>query len=158
MFKKLFLTFFLLFTFFSIIYPTKKENIKLFDYCYCLENILSRNSIQKRKNVSKKVKLISKDIIKFGVDKTRGSLINKMLDEYKASKNSLIITFFPNEIYCLAGYWIENLKPGTIESIFYMKSKKAINEFNYLRDDVDGFLNDINSEYELIKKEFNSFF
>ena len=158
MFKKLFLTSFLLFTLFSVIYPTKKENTKIFDYCHSLENILSRNSIQKKKNVSKKVKSISKDIVKLWVDKTNGSLINKMIDEYKASRNSLIINFFPNEIYCFAGYWIENLKPGTIEAIFYVKSKKTINELNDLKDDVNGFLNDIDTEYELIKKEFNSFF
>ena len=155
MFKKLLLSSFLLFTFFGIIYPVKKENTKLFDYCYSLEKILFRNSIQLRKNLSKEVKSISKDFAKFGFSKTRGTLIDKTIDQYKTSKNSFIITIFPNELYCLAGYWIENVNPGKIESIFYEKSKKTINEF---KDEVAGVLNEINSEYKFIKKEFNSLF
>ena len=158
MFKNLFLTSFLLFSLISIIYPTKKEDTKLFDYCYSLEKILSRNSIQKRKNVSLKIKSISNDIAKFGVSKTRGRLIHKTIDKYKTSKNSKIIKLIPNKIYCFAGYWIENINPGTFESIFYSKSKKVIDEFKDLKDEVDGIINDINSEYKVIKKEFNSLF
>ena len=158
MFKNLLLTSFLLFSLISIIYPTKKENTKLFDYCYSLEKILSRNSIQKRKNLSLQVKSFSKDIAKFGVSKTRGSLINKIIDQYKNSNNFQIIKFIPNKFYCYAGYWIEMTSPGSFESIFYAKSKKAINEFKDLKDGVDGILNDINSEYKFIKKEFNSLF
>ena len=158
MFKNLLLTSFLLFSLISLIYPTKKENTKLFDYCYSLEKILSRNSIQKRENVSLKAKSISKDIAKFGVSKTRGRLINKMLDQYKTSKNSQIIALIPNSIYCYAGYWIEKAKPGSFESIFFAKSKKVIDEFKDLKGEVDGILNNINSEYEVIKKEFNSLF
>ena len=91
MFKNLILSSFLLFTLIGIIYPTKKENTKLFNYCYSLEKILSRNSIQKRKNASLKVNSISKDIAKFGIIKTRGRLINKMIDQYKTSKDSRMI-------------------------------------------------------------------
>ena len=158
MFKNLLLTSFLLFSLISIVYPTKKENTKLFDYCYSLEKILSRNTIQKRKKLSLNVKSFSKDIAKFGVSKTRGNLINKMIDQYKTSKNSQIIKLIPNKIYCYAGYWVEKVKPGTFESIFYSKSKKAINEFIDFQDEVDGIINDINSEYKVIKKEFNSLF
>ena len=158
MFKKLFLTSFLLFSLISIVYPSKKENTKLFDYCYCLEKLLSRNTIQKRKNVSLTVKGISRDIAKFGISKTKGSLINKMIDQYKTSKDSQIIRLIPNKIYCYAGYWIEKTNPGSFESIFYAKSKKVINEFKDLKDEVDGIINEINSEYKVIKKEFNSFF
>ena len=158
MFKNLLLSFFLLFSLISIIYPTKKENTKPFDYCYSLEKILSRNSIQKRKNLSLKFKSISKDIAKFGVSKTRGGLINKMIDQYKTSNNSKIIKLIPNKIYCYTGYWIEQAKPGTFESIFYKKSKNVINEFKDLKDEVDGILDDIDSEYKIIKKEFNSLF
>ena len=158
MFKNLLLSSFLLFTLIGIIYPTKKENTKLFDYCYSLEKILSRNSIQKRENVSLKVKSIAKDITKFGVSKTRGGLINKMIDQYKTTNDTLMIKLIPNKLYCLSGYWIEKVNPGTFESIFYSKSKKAINEFKDLKDELDGVLNEINSEYELIKKEFKSFF
>ena len=158
MLKKLFLTSFLLLNLISIIYPSQKENTKLFDYCYSLEKILSRNSIQKRRSESQKVMSISKDILKFGVSKTKGLLINKMIDQYKSSKNSQILKLVPNEVYCYAGYWIENAKPGTFESIFIVKSKEAINEFKDLKNEVDGILNDIDSEYKIIKKEFNGLF
>ena len=158
MFKNLILSSFLLFTLIGIIYPTKKENTKLFDYCYSLEKILARNSIQKRKNVPLKVKSISKDIAKLGISKTRGGLINKIIGQYKNSKNSHIIKLIPNKLYCLSGYWIENLNPGTFESIFYSKSKKVINEFRDFKDEVDGVLNEMNSEYKFLKKEFKSIF
>ena len=144
MFKNLFLTSFFLFSLISIVYPTKKENTKLFDYCYSLEKILSRNSIKKRRNLSPEVKVISKDISKFGISKTRGNLINMMIDQYKTSKNSQIIKIIPNKIYCYGGYWIEKVNPGSFESIFYAKSKKVINEFKDFKYEVDGVLIDIN--------------
>ena len=158
MFKNLILSSFLLITLISIIYPTKKENTKLFNYCYSLEKVLSRNSIQKRKNVSLKVKSISKDIAKFGISKTRGRLINKIIDQYKTSKDSRMIKLIPNNLYCFSGYWIEKVKPGTFESILYSKSKKEINKFIDLKDEVDEVINEINSEYKFIKKEFKSLF
>ena len=158
MFKKLLLSSFLLFTFIGIIYPMKKENTKFFDYCYSLEKILLRNSLQKRKNVSLKVKSVSKDIAKFGVSKTRGGLINKMIDQYKTSKDSRMIKLIPNKLYCFSGYWIEKVNPGTFESIFYSKSKKAIDQFIDLKDKVDGVLNEFNSDYKFLKKEFKSIF
>ena len=158
MIKNLLLSSLLLFTLIGIIYPTKKENTRLYDYCYSLEKILLRNSIQKKKNVPLKVKSISKDIAKFGVSKTRGGLINKVIDQYKTSKDSLMIKLIPNKLYCFSGYWIEKVNPGTFESILYSKSKKIINEFKDLKDEVDGLLNEINSEYKFIKKEFKSLF
>jgi len=158
MFKKIFLTSFLILTFIGIIYPSKEENTNLFEYCYSLEKILSRNSLEPKRNVPEKFKSISKDITKFGVSKTKGALANQTIDQYKKSKKSYLISLFPNEFYCFAGYWIEKVKPGTFESIFYEKSKKVINEFKDLKNEVDGFLNDINSEYEIMKKEFKRFF
>ena len=158
MFKNFLLTSFLLLNLFGIIYPSKKENTKLFDYCYSLEKILSRNSIQNRRNVSQKVMSISKDILNFGVNKSRGFLINKIIDQYKTSKNSQIIKIIPNKIYCYGGYWIEKLNPGSFEYIFYEKSKKKFNEFKDFKDEVDGVLNDINSQYKVIKKDFDSLF
>ena len=158
MFKNLFLTSFLLLILISIIYPSKKENTKLFDYCYSLEKIISKNSIEKRRNQPKKLMSISRDILKFGVNKTRGDLINNMIDKYKTSNNSQIIKLVPNNVYCYIGYWIENVRPGTIESILLAKSKEAINEFKDLKNEVDETLNDINSEYEVLKKEINNLF
>ena len=73
-----------------------------------------------------------------------------MIDKYKNSKNSFIFDFVPNNIYCLGGYWIERIKPGTFESIFYEESKKTITE---LKDEADLLINDINSEYKILKEE-----
>ena len=156
--KKLILTTLLLLSLFSIIFPSQKENTKLFDYCFSLEKILSRNSIQKRRNKSEQFTSISKDISKFGISKTKGALINKLIDKYKTSKNSQILSLVPNYVYCYGGYWIETINPGTFESLFISKTKKTINEFKDLKDEVDEILNDINSEYKVIKKEFNSIF
>ena len=69
-----------------------------------------------------------------------------------------MITSVPNKFYCLAGYWIEEINPGKFSSIFYEKSKQRINKYKDVKKDVDELINDINSEYESIKKEFNDFF
>ena len=158
MFKKLFLTSFLLFSSFITIYPSKKENTNLIDYCYSLEKILSRNSVEKSKNVSKKYKTFAKDITLFSTKKTKGALVNKMINQYKTSKKSFIITLVPNKFYCLAGYWIEEVNPGTFQSIFYEKSKQRINQYKDTKKEVDDFIKDINSEYKSIKKEIYDLF
>ena len=144
MFNKLFLTSFLLTLMIGIYYPSKKENTRIFDYCYSLEKILSRNSIKKRKNISEKVKSLSIDISRFGVNKTRGSLINKMINKYKTSKNNLILNIIPNKMYCLSGYWVEKVIPGTFESVIYDLGKKKINEFREFKEEVDGLINNFN--------------
>ena len=158
MFKKLFLTSFLLISMIGFYYPSKKENTRIFDYCYSLEKILSRNSIKKRKNISKELESLSRDISRFGVNQTRGSLINEMINQYKVSKNSFIINIIPNRVYCFSGYWVEKVRPGTFESIIYDKSKKRLNELNELRDEVDGLIKNINSDYQNIRDEFNNLF
>ena len=107
MFKKLLFTLFLLFGSLIIIFPSKKEDTNLFDYCHSFEKILSRNSIEKSKNFSTKFKYYAKDITLFGTNKTKGSLVNKIINQYKTSKKLFIVTLVPNQIYCLAGYWIE---------------------------------------------------
>ena len=126
MFKNLILTFFLVFSSLITIYPSKKENTNLIDYCYSLEKILSRNLVEKSKNVSKKYNTFAKDITSFSTKKTKGALVNKMINQYKNSKKSFLINFVPNKFYCLAGYWIEEVNPGTFQSIFYEKSKQRI--------------------------------
>ena len=158
MFKNLLLTFFLFFISFVTIYPSKKENTNLIDYCYSLEKILARNSLEKNKNVSKKYKTFAKDITFFSTNKTRGALVNKVINQYKTSKKSYIINFLPNQFYCLAGYWIEEVNPGTFQSIVYEKSKQRINQYNNIKDELDKFIKDINFEYKSIKKEFNDLF
>ena len=158
MYKKLFLTSFLLISMIGFYYPSKQENTKVFDYCYSLEKILSRNSIKKRKNISGKVKSLARDISRFGVNKTRGSLMNKMINQYKTSKNSLILNIIPNKIYCFSGYWVETVIPGKFESVIYIKGKKKINQFREFKEEVDGLMNNFNSEYKNIRREFNSIF
>ena len=158
MYKKLFLTFFLIFGSLITIYPSKKEDTNLFDYCYSFEKILSRNSIEKSKNLSKKYKHFAKDITLFGTTKTKGSLVNKIIDQYKTSKKLFILTLLPNQIYCLAGYWIEKVNPGSFKSIFYERSQQKINEYKDIKKEVDAFIKDINSEYKSIKKEINNLF
>ena len=158
MYKKLFFSFFLLLGSFITIYPSKKEDTNLFDYCYSFEKILSRNSIDKSKNLSKNFKTFAKDITFLGTNKTKGSLVNKVIDQYKISKKLFLITSVPNKIYCLGGYWIEEVNPGTFKSIFYEKSQQKINEYKDIKKDVDAFIKNFNSEYKSIKKEINNLF
>ena len=156
--NKLILTFFFIFSSFITIYPTKKENIALLDYCYSFEKILTRNSLDKSKNLSNKFKPFLEDITLYGTKKSKGAVANKIIDQYKTSKKLFIITLVPNQIYCLAGYWIELINPGTFKSIFYKKSKQKINEYKYFKKEVGEFIKDINIEYKSIKKEINDFF
>ena len=158
MFKKLLLTFFLLLSSFITIHPSNREDTDLFDYCYSLEKILSRNALEKRRNLSNNVMSFINDINLLGTNKTKGALANKLIDQYKNSKKLFIITFVPNKIYCLTGYWIEKVNPGTFESILFEKSKQKIDEYKEIKKEVDEFINDINLEYKLIKKEINNLF
>ena len=158
MLKKFILTSVLLFSSLITIYPSKKENTNFFDYCYSLEKIISRNTLEKSKNLSKNFKPLAKDISLFGTKKTKGNFANKIIDQYKNSKKLFIITFVPNQIYCLAGYWVEVVSPGKFESIFYEKTKQKINEYKNTKKEVDKFIKEINLEYESIKKEINDFF
>ena len=160
MFKKLLLTSFLIFSSLITIYPSKKEKTNFFDYCYSLEKIISRNSVERSKNIniSKNLRPLAKDIALLGTNRTRGILANKIIDEYKNSKNLFIINFVPNQIYCLAGYWIEVANPGKFESILYKQSKQKINEYRNIKKEVDEFIKDINLEYKSIRKEINGVF
>ena len=158
MLKKFLLTSFLLLSALITIYPSTKENTNFLDYCYSLEKIISRNTVEKSKNLSKNFKPLANDITLFGTKKTKGIFANKIIDQYKNSKKLFIITFVPNQIYCLAGYWIEVANPGKFESIFYKKSKQKINEYKNIKKEVDEFIKDIDLEYKSIKKEINDFF
>ena len=158
MFKKLLLTSFLLLSSLITIYPSKKENTNFCDYCYSLEKIISRNAVEKNKSLFKNLKPLAKDIALFGTKKTKGTFANKIIDQYKNSKKLFIITIVPNKIYCLAGYWIEEISPGKLESIFYQKTKQKINEYKNTKKEVDEFIKEINLEYKSLKKEINNFF
>ena len=130
----------------------------MFDYCYSLEKIFSRNSLVKSKNISRKVKTYAKDITLIGTSKTKGALVNKIIDQYKNSKKSLIISFVPNRVYCLTGYWIEYVNPVTFTLLFYEKTKRSINKYKDAKQEVDQFIRDINSEYKSIRKEIKDLF
>jgi len=156
--KKFLLTSFLLLSSLITIYPSKKENTNFFDYCYSFEKIISRNTVEKSKNLSKNFKPLVNDITLFGTKKTKGTLANKIIDQYKNSKKIFIITIVPNQIYCLAGYWIEEVSPGKFESIFYKQTIQKINEYKHTKKEVDEFIKEINLEYKSIKKEINDFF
>ena len=158
MFRRFILTSFFIFSSLITIYPSKKENTKFFDYCYSLEKIISRNRLEKSKNLSNNFKSLAKDITILGTKKSKGNFANKLIDQYKNSKKLFIISFVPNQIYCLAGYWIEEASPGKFESIFYEKSKQKINEYKNTKKDIDAFIKEINLEYKSIKKEINDFF
>ena len=158
MFKKFLFTSFLILSSLITIYPSKKENTNFFDYCYSLEKIISRNTVKKNKNLSKNLRPLAKDISLFGTKKTKGTLAKKIIDQYKNSKKLFIINFIPNKIYCLAGYWIEEVSPGKFESIFYNKTKQKINEYKNTKKEINEFINEINLEYKSIKKEINDFF
>ena len=158
MLKKLLLIFFFLFSSFAIIYPSKKENTNLLDYCYSFEKILSRNSVEKSKNLSNKLRSFANDITLFGSKKSKGALAKKIIDQYKNSKNSFLITIVPNQFYCFGGYWIEEINPGIFKSFLVEKSKERINEYTDIKKEVDEFIEDINSEYKSIKIEIKDFF
>ena len=158
MFKNFLLTSVLLLSSLITIYPSKKENTNFFDYCYSLEKIISKNTVEKSKNLSKNFKPLVNDFTLYGAKKTKGTFANKIIDQYKNSKKLFIITFVPNKIYCLAGYWIEEVSRGRFESIFYQKTKQKINEYKNTKKEVDEFIKGINLEYESIKKEINDFF
>ena len=152
MFKKFLLTSFFVFGSFIVTYPSQKENTSFLDYCYSLEKIISRNLVEKSKNISKNFNPYLQDISSFGTKKTQGEIVNKIIDQYKTTKKSKFITFVPNQFFCLAGYWIETLNPKTFQYIFYEKSKQKINQYRNTKKEVDAFIKDIYLEYKSIKK------
>jgi len=163
MFNKLLVTSFFFIGLIGSIYPTEKENTKPFDYCFSLEKILVRNSLESKQNLSGEIQIISKALASVGMDNSRGDLTKKIIDQYKTSDESVLFSFVPTKIYCLSGYWIEKLSPGTFESIVYESSKEKVEEFydDYgmiLRNDVNDLINDFNQQYKTIKKEFNRLF
>ena len=157
MFKNLLLTFFLFFSSFATIYPSKKENTSLFDYCFSLEKIIIRNSLEKTNNLSDKFQTFAKKITLFGINKTKGALVNNIIDQYKTSSKLFVVTIVPNQFYCFGGYWIEELNPGTFQSIFFEKSKEKINQIKDIKKEANEFIKDINSEYKTIEKEADKF-
>ena len=99
MFKKFLLTSFLILSSLITIFPSKKENTNFLDYCYSLEKIISRNTVEKNKLLLNNFTPLAKDIALFGTKKTKGTFANKIIDQYKNSKKLFIITLVPNKIF-----------------------------------------------------------
>tara|TARA_B100000965_G_C19249056_1_gene607878 strand:- start:134 stop:628 length:495 start_codon:yes stop_codon:yes gene_type:complete len=163
MFNKLLVTTFFLIGSIGSIYPTEKENTKPLDYCFSLEKILVRNSIKKREIVSNELKVISKALASVSIDNSRGDLTKKVIDQYKNSDESVLISFVPTKFYCLTGYWLEKIKPGIFESIVYASSKEKVEDFYneyeiFFKNDVNILMNDLSEKYEILKNEFNELF
>ncbi len=163
MFNKLLVSSFFFIGLIGSIYPTEKENTKLFDYCFSLENILIRNSLENKKKFSGELKIISKALVSIGMDNSSGDLTKQVIDQYKTSGESVLFSFVPTKIYCLSGYWIEKLRPGTFESIVYESSKEKVEELYdeyevILKNDINDLIYDFNKQYKTIKKEFNRLF
>ena len=74
MFKKFLFTSFLILSSLITIYPSKKEDTNFLDYCYSLEKIISRNTLEKNKNLSKNFSPLAKDIALFGTKKIKSNL------------------------------------------------------------------------------------
>ena len=89
MFKNFIFTSFLLFSSLITIYPSKKENTNFFDYCYSLEKIISRNSVENSKNLSNNFKPLIKDITLFGTVKSKLTIGNKIINQHKIPMNLL---------------------------------------------------------------------
>ena len=80
MFRKFLLTSFLLLSSLITTYPSKKENTNFLDYCYSLEKIISRNTVEKNKLLLNNFTPLAKDIALFGTKKTKGTIANKIID------------------------------------------------------------------------------
>ena len=157
MFNNLLLTFFLFFSSLITIYPSRKENTNLFDYCYSLEKLITRNSFEKTKNISENFKTFVKEITLFGNKKTKGALVNKIINQYKTSKKLVVFTIVPNQFYCFGGYWIEEINPGKFQSIFFEKSKEKVNQIKDIKKEADKFIKEIDSEYKSLEKEADKY-
>ena len=90
--------------------------------------------------------------------KTQGALVYRIIDQCKNSKKSLILSLVPNRVYCLTGYWIEYVNPGTFALLFYEKTKRSINKYKDAKQEVDKLIRDINSEYKSVRKEIKDLF
>ena len=163
MFKQLLVTSFFCIGLIGSLYPTEKENTTLFDYCFSLEKILIRNSLERRKNISSEIKILTQAIASYGMYNSRGDLTKRIVNQYRLSEDSVLISFLPTKIYCLSGYWLEKFKPGIFEEIVYEYSKEVVEDFydEYridLKNEVNDLINDFNTKYKMIRKEFNGFF
>ena len=161
--KKIFIPSVFIFCLFGLIYPTEKENTNLTDYCFSLEKIVAKNTLESKKNIDGTTKIIAKALASFGMENSRGDLMTNIVVTFKSESDDSLVKLIPTKIYCLGGYWIEKFKPGTFESIFYKTIKVVVEEtYTDLKEDVDdnvnNLINDLNKGYKSLQKEFNNIF
>ena len=148
---------------FGLIYPSKKENTNLTDYCFSVEKIVSKNTFESKNNIDGKTKIIARRIASIGVENSRGRLTTKIIDNYKSESDNSFAKLVPTKIYCLVGYWIEKFQPGTFESIFFEAIEEVVEEtYQEIRDDlednINNLINDFNKGYKSLQEEFNNIF
>ena len=162
MFKLLIPSLFII-SLFGLIYPSKKEDTYLTDYCLSLEKIVAQNTFESKNNLNPQTKMLAKKIASFGVENSKGDLMTNAIDIFKSKSDDYFVKLIPTKIYCLAGYWIEKFQPGTFESIFYEAIEEFVEEtYKNIKDDIEdnvkNIINDFNKSYKSIKKEFNNNF
>ena len=161
--KKLLIPSAFIFCLFGLIYPTEKENTNLTDYCFSLEKIVAKNTLESKKNIDGTTKNIAKGLASFGMENSRGDLMKNIIVTFKSESDNSLAKLIPTKMYCLGGYWIEKFKPGKFESIFYETIQVVVEEtYTDLKKDVEvnvkNLINDLNKGYKSLQKEFNNIF
>ena len=161
--KKLLIPSVFIFCLFGLIYPTEKENTNLTDYCFSLEKLVAKNTLESKKNIDGTTKILAKGLASFGMENSRGELMEKIIVAFKSESDDSLVKLIPTKIYCLGGYWIEKFKPGTFESIFYetiqVVAEEAYTDLNKdFEDNLNNLINDLNRGYKSLQKGFNNVF
>tara|TARA_A100001388_G_scaffold274992_1_gene259652 strand:- start:1492 stop:1983 length:492 start_codon:yes stop_codon:yes gene_type:complete len=161
--KKLFISSVFAICLFGLIYPTEKENTKFTDYCFSLEKIVAKNTLDSKKNIDGTTKIIVKGLASFGIENSRGELTKNVIDTFKLESDDFLLKLIPTKIYCLGGYWMEKFKPGIFELIFYEVIEEVVEETyanlkEDVKDNVNNLINDLNKGYKNLQKEFNNIF
>ena len=157
--KKLLIPSIFIISLLGLIYPTEKENTNLSDYCFSLEKILARNTLDSKNNIDGTTKMMAKGLASFGIENSRGELTAKIIDTYKSGSENYFIKLIPTKIYCLGGYWIEKFQPGIFESMFYEEIEQVVDE-SYkdlkedIKDNLNNLINDFNKGYKYLQEEF----
>ena len=161
--KKLLIPSVFIFCLFGLIYPTEKENTNLTDYCFSLEKIVAKNTLESKKNIDGTTKIMAKGLASFGMENSRGDLMKNIIFKFKSESDDSLVKLIPTKIYCLGGYWIEKFQPGTFESIFYEAIEEVVEETytdlkKDIKDNLNNLIDDFNKGYKSLQKEFNNIF
>ena len=123
-------------------YPSQKENVGVFNYCYAFEKIVSRN-IFKKNDIPNWIKSLSGDVLNVWADTSRGTSIRKAIAEEN-------ISYMHPQVNCLIWYWYEKFEPGFFS---YLIQKELTST---LKDEYNKSYQDIKKHtIILIEKLFN---